>query len=50
MTGNIVEVKRAAGETGSAASQVLGAAQGLSQNSNDLSRAVATFLADVKAA
>ncbi|EIZ83071.1 methyl-accepting chemotaxis protein [Methylobacterium sp. GXF4] len=50
VTGNIVEVKRAAGETGSAASQVLGAAQGLSQNSNDLSRAVATFLADVKAA
>ncbi|MCJ2139932.1 CHASE3 domain-containing protein [Methylobacterium sp. E-066] len=50
VTGNIVEVQRAAGETGSAASQVLDAAQGLSQNSNDLSRVVATFLADVKAA
>ncbi|WP_246692368.1 CHASE3 domain-containing protein [Methylobacterium sp. WL1] len=50
VTGNIVDVKRAAGETGSAATQVLGAARGLSQNSNDLTRAVATFLADVKAA
>ncbi|KNY23649.1 hypothetical protein [Methylobacterium sp. ARG-1] len=50
VTGNIVEVKRAAGETGSAASQILGAAQGLSQTSNDLSHAVATFLADLKAA
>ncbi len=50
VTSNIVEVKRAAGETGSAATQVLGAAQGLSRYSNDLGRAVATFLADVKAA
>ncbi|WP_279574726.1 methyl-accepting chemotaxis protein [Methylobacterium sp. J-088] len=50
VTSNIGEVKRAAGETGSAASQVLGAARGLSQYSNDLGRAVATFLADVKAA
>ncbi|CAM3086237.1 methyl-accepting chemotaxis protein [Methylobacterium mesophilicum] len=50
VTGNIVDVKRAAGETGSAATQVLGAARGLSQNSNALNRAVATFLADVKAA
>ncbi|MDP4006109.1 methyl-accepting chemotaxis protein [Methylobacterium sp. NEAU K] len=50
VTGNIVDVKRAAGETGSAATQVLGAARGLSQHSSDLGRAVATFLADVKAA
>ncbi|MCJ2068583.1 methyl-accepting chemotaxis protein [Methylobacterium sp. J-030] len=50
VTSNIVEVKRAAGETGSAATQVLGAAQGLSRYSNDLGRAVATFLAEVKAA
>jgi len=50
VTSNIGEVKRAAGETGSAASQVLDAAQGLSQYSNDLNRAVATFLAEVKAA
>ena len=50
VTGNIVDVKRAAGETGSAATQVLSAARGLSQHSNDLDRAVATFLSDVKAA
>jgi hypothetical protein len=43
-------VQHGAGETGSAASQVLGAAQELSRHSNDLGREVATFLQDVKAA
>ncbi|MFL4993110.1 MAG: methyl-accepting chemotaxis protein, partial [Microvirga sp.] len=50
VTGNIVDVQHGAGETGSAASQVLGAAQELSRHSNDLGREVATFLQDVKAA
>ncbi len=50
VSANIGDVKRAAGETGSAASQVLGAAQGLSRYSSDLGRAVSAFLADVKAA
>jgi methyl-accepting chemotaxis protein len=50
VTGNIADVKRGAGETGAAASQVLGAAQELSRHSNDLSREVDSFLASVKAA
>ncbi|WP_262032532.1 methyl-accepting chemotaxis protein [Microvirga sp. Mcv34] len=50
VTGNIVDVQHGAGETGSAASQVLGAAQELSRHSHDLGREVATFLQDVKAA
>ncbi|UVF19946.1 methyl-accepting chemotaxis protein [Microvirga terrae] len=50
VTGNIVDVQNGAGETGSAASQVLGAAQELSRHSHDLGREVSTFLQDVKAA
>jgi methyl-accepting chemotaxis protein len=50
VTGSIVNVQHGAGETGAAASQVLGAAQELSRHSNDLSREVSTFLTGVKAA
>ena len=50
VTGNILDVKRGAGETGSAASQVLAAAQELARHSNDLGREVDSFLAGVKAA
>jgi methyl-accepting chemotaxis protein len=50
VTGSIVNVQHGAGETGAAASQVLGAAQELSRHSNDLSREVSTFLSGVKAA
>ncbi|MCB8822195.1 methyl-accepting chemotaxis protein [Microvirga rosea] len=50
VTGNIEDVRRGAGDTGAAASQVLGAAQELSHHSEDLRREVANFLNDVKAA
>jgi methyl-accepting chemotaxis protein len=50
VTGSIVDVQQGAGETTSAASQVLGAAQELSRHSNDLSREVSDFLSGVKAA
>jgi methyl-accepting chemotaxis protein len=50
VTGNIVQVRQGAGETGSAASQVLTAAQELARHSNDLSREVENFLSAVKAA
>ncbi|MFC1458188.1 methyl-accepting chemotaxis protein, partial [Microvirga arabica] len=50
VTGSIVDVQQGAGETTSAASQVLGAAQELSRHSNDLSREVQDFLQGVKAA
>ena len=50
VTGNILDVKRGADETGSAASQVLMAAQELSRHSEDLGREVDTFLSGVKAA
>ena len=50
VTGNIGEVRRGAGETGSAATQVLGAARELAGHSENLSQAVHSFLADVKAA
>ncbi|HEY7386590.1 MAG TPA: methyl-accepting chemotaxis protein [Beijerinckiaceae bacterium] len=50
VTGNILDVKRGAGETGSAASQVLAAAQELSRHSEDLGREVDDFLASVRAA
>ncbi|MBD2749977.1 HAMP domain-containing protein [Microvirga sp. BT688] len=50
VTGSIVDVQQGAGETTSAASQVLGAAQELSRHSNDLSREVTDFLTGVKAA
>ncbi|WP_460665755.1 hypothetical protein, partial [Kribbella swartbergensis] len=50
VTGSIGDVQQGAGETGAAASQVLGAAQELARHSNDLGQEVATFLQDVKAA
>jgi methyl-accepting chemotaxis protein len=50
VTGTIVDVQHGAGETGAAASQVLGAAQELARHSNDLSHEVNTFLSGVKAA
>ncbi|MCB8822178.1 methyl-accepting chemotaxis protein [Microvirga rosea] len=50
VTGNIGEVKRGAGETGAAASQVLGAARELARHSSSLSHEVDEFLSGVKAA
>jgi methyl-accepting chemotaxis protein len=50
VTTNIGAVTQAAGETGTAAAQVLQAAAGLSRQSDDLSAAVAEFLAAVQAA
>ncbi len=50
VSGSISDVSQAAGLTGSAATQVLGAAQELARHSESLTREVATFLAGVKAA
>ena len=50
VSSNIVEVQRGAGETGSASSQVLSAAQSLSVESNRLKREVDNFLTSVRAA
>ncbi|WP_246180051.1 methyl-accepting chemotaxis protein [Microvirga thermotolerans] len=50
VTGSIDDVRHGAGETGAAASQVLGAAQSLAQHSSSLSDEVASFLDGVKAA
>jgi methyl-accepting chemotaxis protein len=50
VTSNISGVQQAANETGAAATQVLGAAEGLSQQSKDLASQVNRFLADVRAA
>ncbi|MBA1156836.1 methyl-accepting chemotaxis protein [Microvirga mediterraneensis] len=50
VTGSIEDVQHGAGETGTAASQVLGAAQELSRHSHDLGREVEPFLQGVKAA
>ncbi|KMO13892.1 methyl-accepting chemotaxis protein [Methylobacterium platani] len=50
VTGNIVGVARASEDTGTAASQVLGAAGELSRQSEHLSAEVARFLATVRAA
>jgi methyl-accepting chemotaxis protein len=47
---NIARVKDASAATGAAASEVLGAAGGLAQQAQTLSREVDTFLGDVKAA
>jgi methyl-accepting chemotaxis protein len=47
---NITEVQRDAGETGSASSQVLSAAQLLSRDSNRLRLEVSEFLNTVRAA
>ena len=50
VTGNISDVRRGAGETGAAASQVLSAAQELARHSNSLGDEVGEFLRGVKAA
>jgi methyl-accepting chemotaxis protein len=50
VTGNILDVKRGAGETGPAAAQVLAAARELSRHSCDLGNEVDDFLAGVRAA
>jgi methyl-accepting chemotaxis protein len=50
VSSNIVDVQRGAGETGSASSQVLSAAQSLSSDSNRLKLEVGKFLNTVRAA
>jgi methyl-accepting chemotaxis protein len=50
VSSNITDVQRGAGETGSASSQVLSAAQSLSQDSNRLKLEVGKFLDTVRAA
>jgi methyl-accepting chemotaxis protein len=50
VSANIVDVQRGAGETGSASSQVLSAAQSLSRDSNRLKLEVGKFLDSVRAA
>ncbi|MDG5496560.1 methyl-accepting chemotaxis protein [Niveispirillum sp. BGYR6] len=50
VSSTIVCVRSAAGETGTAAIQVLGVASNVQQQSNQLTDVVSTFLADVKAA
>ncbi len=47
---NVTDVQRGASETGSASSQVLSAAQSLSQDSNRLKQEVSRFLNNVRAA
>ncbi len=50
VSSNIIDVQRGAGETGSASSQVLSAAQSLSRDSNRLKLEVGKFLDSVRAA
>jgi len=50
VSGNIGGVSRAANDTGAAATQVLGAAKGLSEQAESLSSEVASFIAGVRAA
>ncbi len=50
VTSNISGVQQAANDTGAAATQVLGAAEELSHQSQDLAAQVHRFLADVRAA
>jgi methyl-accepting chemotaxis protein len=50
VTSNISGVQQAANDTGAAATQVLGAAEQLSRQSNDLASQVNRFLSDVRAA
>ncbi len=50
VSSNIADVQRGAGETGSASSQVLSAAQSLSRDSNRLKLEVGNFLNSVRAA
>jgi len=49
VTANISGVSQAANDTGAAASEVLGAASGLSQQAEQLTAAVGRFVADVRA-
>lgn len=50
VTGNIIDVQKGAGDTGEAASQVLGAAQELTRRSSELGREISNFLIEVRAA
>ena len=50
VSANITDVQRGAGETGSASTQVLSAAQSLSTDSNRLKLEVGKFLNSVRAA
>jgi methyl-accepting chemotaxis protein len=50
VSGNIVEVNQAASETGTAAAEVLGAAEGLSRQGETLRQQVDNFLKSVRAA
>jgi methyl-accepting chemotaxis protein len=50
VSSNITDVQRGAGETGSASTQVLAAAQSLSSDSNGLKLEVGKFLDTVRAA
>jgi methyl-accepting chemotaxis protein len=50
VTGHVVEVVEAAGKTGAAADDVLGAASDLSAQAEQLRQEVARFLVDVRAA
>ncbi len=50
VTGNIVDVQKGAGDTGAAATQVLGAAQELAKRSGELGTEVSLFLNEVRAA
>ena len=50
VSGNVVEVRLAATQTGAAATQVLSASDGLSQQAATLRREVETFLAGIRAA
>jgi methyl-accepting chemotaxis protein len=50
VSSNISDVQRGAGETGSASTQVLNAAQSLSRDSNQLKVEVVKFLESVRAA
>jgi methyl-accepting chemotaxis protein len=49
VTSNISGVSQGANETGAAASQVLGAAEGLTKQAEQLNREVKTFIQDAKA-
>jgi methyl-accepting chemotaxis protein len=50
VTANIGGVSEAANDTGAAAGEVLGAASGLSQQAEQLSAEVKTFVAGIRAA
>ncbi|MHA7066291.1 hypothetical protein [Azospirillum argentinense] len=50
MSSNIAQVTEAAGTTGAAAHQVLGAAGGLASQAENLRRDVESFLAAIRAA